>query len=420
MRHKMFSGISLVAVLALTACGADAASKDSVINTETEEQVGATIDTNETTEAQVTSLEDLSFSADLNRNGIEETIMIQGVKQGGEGMLSVVENDEVLYSESIPANYALGCQFYLVSREGTDSIMRYFPLIDHDMASCQYEVFYLDENAEKIVEAADGISVSLFETGTMDTTQWEAFAEQENDFFGDAFLLVSTSEGELKGGSAETPIRYTETYAWMVREHDAGTLTDNLDSFIEEMKDYGEWAENETVQQEIEAFTEGLDWTASDLYDQESENGTHIYLSTVSETEGYLLYCSSPACGIMEKYVYRTQDGGESFEPVCNLSHGMENYPLGFAFCTETKGLIITQNHGSETYAYMTEDGGATWKPYELDVPDASLYYYIDGVSLKKAVDDENTWELILAGVLDDRQEFRYISSDDWETWELQ
>ena len=49
MRHKMFSGISLVAVLALTACGADAASKDSVINTETEEQVGATIVTNETT-----------------------------------------------------------------------------------------------------------------------------------------------------------------------------------------------------------------------------------------------------------------------------------------------------------------------------------------------------------------------------------
>ena len=47
MRHKMFSGISLVAVLALTACGADAASKDSVINTDTEEQVGATIDTNE-------------------------------------------------------------------------------------------------------------------------------------------------------------------------------------------------------------------------------------------------------------------------------------------------------------------------------------------------------------------------------------
>ena len=240
MRHKMFSGISLVAVLALTACGADAASKDSVINTETEEQVGATIDTNETTEAQVTSLEDLSFSADLNRNGIEETIMIQGVKQGGEGMLSVVENDEVLYSESIPANYALGCQFYLVSREGADSIMRYFPLIDHDLASCQYEVLYLGENAEKIVEASDEISVSLFETGTMDTTQWEAFAEQENDFFSDAFLLVSTSEGELKGGSAETPIRYTETYAWMVREHDAGTLTDNLDSFIEEMKDYGE------------------------------------------------------------------------------------------------------------------------------------------------------------------------------------
>lgn len=178
--------------------------------------------------------------------------------------------------------------------------------------------------------------------------------------------------------------------------------------------------QEENIAQLEENYVGGPDWSAFQLYDQECENGTHIYLSTVSDSEGYLLYCSSPAAGLMEKYVYYSKDGGASFDLVCNLSNEIENYPIGFAFCTEAKGLIITQNHGSEIYAYMTEDGGITWKPYELDVPDASLYYYIDGVSLKKADDSENAWELVLAGVLDDRQEFHYISSDNWETWKLQ
>ena len=29
--------------------------------------------------------------------------------------------------------------------------------------------------------------------------------------------------------------------------------------------------------------------------------------------------------------------------------------------------MILVSNHGADAYAYMTEDAGKTWKPYEID-----------------------------------------------------
>lgn len=113
--------------------------------------------------------------------------------------------------------------------------------MDHDMAFCEYEVFFLDEKAEVAVEAYGSIELSLFDAEEIDMSAWTAFAEMENVYFTDAVLMLSASEGELVCGDSEQPIQYTENFSWMIFSEEPSLIMEqNLESFIEEYKDYGD------------------------------------------------------------------------------------------------------------------------------------------------------------------------------------
>lgn len=149
----------------------------------------------------------------------------------------------------------------------------------------------------------------------------------------------------------------------------------------------------------------------------------NLYISFWDEMEGCLLYCSDPGVGQMDKVLYRTTDGGKSFETVCTLSEEIQNYPSDLAFCDCNKGMIVTQNHGDVNYAFLTEDGGTTWTDYRIEVPDEDSYRYIDASSIQKNA-DTGVWELVLRGATNDPeigfQVIYCISTDDWETWQIQ
>lgn len=44
--------------------------------------------------------------------------------------------------------------------------------------------------------------------------------------------------------------------------------------------------------------------------------------------------------------------------------------------------MILVSNHGADAYAYMTEDAGKTWKPYEIDT--FKKCNYVNGISIEK------------------------------------
>ena len=55
--------------------------------------------------------------------------------------------------------------------------------------------------------------------------------------------------------------------------------------------------------------------------------------------------------------------------------------------------IILTSYHGENNYAYITNDAGKTWTPYEIDNLKGSNY--VNGVSIQKD-DKRNIWVLTL------------------------
>lgn len=231
MQGKYLTTVSVVLMLTtcLTACSGEKQKE-----TRKETQIGVQKETEHNSKSTKAS-----FSTDLNHDGKLENLMIQA-KSTNEVDLTVTENDEVLYEDKAYINMSLGEQYYLVSQDGNDYIMKYGPLVDHDAATISYEVFSLDESGNKQILDSDEIEVSLFEVSQMDKERWKAFAEKENVYFSKAILLFSGTDGKLVMGSEEETIRYKENFAWMVSSSEKGDSADeNLDLFIQESeRDY--------------------------------------------------------------------------------------------------------------------------------------------------------------------------------------
>lgn len=164
----------------------------------------------------------------------------------------------------------------------------------------------------------------------------------------------------------------------------------------------------------------GATWETTYVHTENSFHATmrSFYFSFWDEMEGCLLCCSDPAMGQMAKVLCCTTDGGKSFELVEDLSE-LHNYPKGLAFCERDRGLIITDYHGYDSYAYLTEDGGKIWSNYEVKELDADSYSYVEGISIQKDASTD-AWELVLRGVSDDRNLIYCTSADNWKTWQIQ
>jgi len=139
-----------------------------------------------------------------------------------------------------------------------------------------------------------------------------------------------------------------------------------------------------------------------------------VYLNFTNDKQGYLLYCSDPGAGMMNKVLWSTDDGGNTYTVVKDLSAAIQNYPADMAFKDVSTGMILVSNHGEDAYAYMTEDAGKTWKPYEIDT--FKKCNYVNGISIEKNAD--STWNLLLQIATDDGLDsVTYTSDDEWKTW---
>ncbi|MCM1039783.1 MAG: glycoside hydrolase [Ruminococcus sp.] len=104
----------------------------------------------------------------------------------------------------------------------------------------------------------------------------------------------------------------------------------------------------------------------------------NAYISLGDDKNGYLLYCSSPAAGLMAKFLFATVDGGQSFSFVSDLSSVITGYPQGIACTGKGNAYIAVTYHGEDNYLYRTDDDGATWESRKLDMEKTDISY-IDG-----------------------------------------
>ena len=99
---------------------------------------------------------------------------------------------------------------------------------------------------------------------------------------------------------------------------------------------------------------------------------------------GFKLSKGYPAMGFMPKTLYRTTDGGKSWDNPINLTSQIKNYPAAIFFWSETDGLILTScRNPGDSILYLTTDGGHTWKPKTVDLSDwnwLGSYLRMDGI----------------------------------------
>ena len=72
-----------------------------------------------------------------------------------------------------------------------------------------------------------------------------------------------------------------------------------------------------------------------------------VYLNFTNDKQGYLLYCSDPGAGMMNKVLWSTDDGGNTYTVVKDLSAAIQNYPTDMAFKDASTGMILVSNHGA-------------------------------------------------------------------------
>ena len=156
--------------------------------------------------------------------------------------------------------------------------------------------------------------------------------------------------------------------------------------------------------------------TAEEITEEEALQATNdelgeVFTSMLDGQSGYVLRCTSPACGLMNKVLCKTSDGGTSFEKYMDISD-MPNYPCDIYFFTEDIGYIVTDYHSSDSFLYRTEDGGKTWSPQAIYIP-GSWYRYVNGLCIEDGI-------LHIEVVLDeDAFYYAYTTDDMGETWQI-
>lgn len=240
MKKKLWILVACICMLVLVGCD-----KDKDIQETEKTEMTETTDSSEEQESEElenyqTGVE-IEYRADLTHDGTEETIVIsmEPDEMGNiVGTLVVYNFSDVIFENESYVHHTLWESWFLVKHNEKDYLMRYYYEDTHGVVACNYEVFSFDATGEKVVFDANRIEHSLFDMDTFDKNAWLEFAEKENQYFADAFLLVNTNESNFMFSTSENKITYAENFAWLLKKANAESIEDNLDQFIKEAKEW--------------------------------------------------------------------------------------------------------------------------------------------------------------------------------------
>jgi photosystem II stability/assembly factor-like uncharacterized protein len=122
----------------------------------------------------------------------------------------------------------------------------------------------------------------------------------------------------------------------------------------------------------------GEHWQKSFLPTLEQWEGTGSeYISFIDSLNGFILVTSQPALGVMEKSIYKTNDGGKSWLRIGNITDKISSYPTGMTFKNSREGWITSSNHGQNYITtFKTDDGGYSWHKENLQMASEHKDYY--------------------------------------------
>lgn len=157
----------------------------------------------------------------------------------------------------------------------------------------------------------------------------------------------------------------------------------------------------------------GASWNETFVSDTVSPDGK-VFVCFTDENTGYLLYCSDPGMGQMDKILYRTEDGGNTFSVQEDITSVVAGYPADLLFASDGTGYITAKYHGTDEYFYRY-DGQGGWSAVTVEIP-IETYSYINGAEITLA---ESGYRLMLEIVTTAGSEYYYYSSTDGVNWTL-
>lgn len=85
-----------------------------------------------------------------------------------------------------------------------------------------------------------------------------------------------------------------------------------------------------------------------------------VFINMIDENSGYLLFCGSPAAGLMSKTLYATKDRWKTYSEI-DISSKIDGYPNSLSAVSEDKIYIGTQMRSSG-YLFATKDQGENFE----------------------------------------------------------
>ncbi|MFA9559013.1 WD40/YVTN/BNR-like repeat-containing protein [Evansella sp. AB-rgal1] len=111
------------------------------------------------------------------------------------------------------------------------------------------------------------------------------------------------------------------------------------------------------------------------------EVGRLAILGFTSEQEGYLFVTGERTMSFEAHFIFKTDDGGKTWEPVNPVSYTNRMMTDG-GFIMDQLGFVSFGEHRTEgeaiiPYFYRTENGGESWEPVDAPVPEEYAGYFI-------------------------------------------
>lgn len=252
------------------------------------------------------------------------------------------------------------------------------------------------KSSAKLVKAE--IPWQLKDISMYDENQGWALTNENEILFTDSGIDNFSPVWKLEGVSAAADYFVDVCFADMQNVY-ASYLSENGDLTVEYTKDGGKnW------KQTLVKWEDGM-----------LEGGGSAYISFSDAENGYLLYCSSPAAGLMTKVLFSTTDAGESFSCMGELSE-ISGYPQGLTVSGE-KSYIAVSPRSKEQYLYVRKDDADQWTSEEI-IPLPEKARYMDGLAPVFCMEHGQDGMMVLKAVGDDVHYLLLVTKDGGENWQ--
>lgn len=142
-------------------------------------------------------------------------------------------------------------------------------------------------------------------------------------------------------------------------------------------------------------------------------------INFIDSLNGFILVTSQPGLGLMDKSIYKTNDGGKSWLRIENITDKIPSYPTGMTFKNIREGWITSSNHGQNYITtFKTDDGGYSWHKENIQMVSVYKDYYTNSYP-PVFLNNEKKFGILPIEYLGEQSRFiiPYITNDGGNSW---